>query len=535
MGFGTRILTQLDRWTGADKRARRRVVNEVAGSQSISRRRADSIAAKLGESIDSSERRWESAKTTRLNQGHWANVNGQPINADLAGWLNNARHRSEYEVANNALVEGMIQTYQLCVVGSDGPRLSILSADRDYAMQRGRVWEEWCQSCGTNQQLSIVEILDLWIRSCFATGEFFNQLVNVPDVETPVKLRLLPIHTHRLMTPPEMLGDPEVALGVRRDLTYRRPTKYYISQPYVFGAFEVYTGQFLEVPYRDAIHGFRMVEEDQVRGVPWLASCLDAIGELRDFKTETLDAARAAADMAVLLKTQHIDAPYIQTNEETTIQRRTIRNLPPGWDAQQVSPAHPGPQYDTFYESLAREIGGPICMPLMMLLLDSSSHNYSSARFDGQIFWRGVAKTQGWLGRMLLRVESLIALEAELAGELPAPPDDVRRRLNWPNAPHVDPTKESTADDMQLANGSLTYTEMCARKGRTRDEVIAERQADKEALEKAGLPPVGMPTQPPMAKGEPDGDEEESDEEGDDKPLAKLNGKVNGQRFANVN
>jgi capsid protein len=233
-----------------------------------------------------------------------------------------------------------------------------------------------------------------------------------------------------------------------------------------------------------------MVEEDQVRGFPWLASCLDSIAEIRDFKTETLDAARAAADQAVVLWTQSPDIPALQTNETTDIERRTIKTMPPGWQPTMVNPAHPGPQYEAFYESLAREIGGPICMPLMMLLLDSSGHNYSSARFDGQLFWRGVAKTQGWLGRLLLRVEAILALEAELAGLLPPPPQDLVRRLLWPQAPHVDPTKERTAEKMALENGTMSYSMACAAQNMTAEEVIAERKRDNELLTNAGLPTV---------------------------------------------
>lgn len=484
-----RLTHWFDRFSGADRRTRQRLVSSVAEAGNF--QRAERLADRLGVAPPAeSQRRWEGAKTTRLNQGHWTPANGQPINSELAAWHNNLRQRSEYEVANNSLVEGMIQTYQLCVVGSEGPRLSVLTKDRDYANRRRSLWADWSLAAGSNQQLSLVEILDQWIRALFAGGEFFDQLVTVPDVDSPLKTRLLPIHTHRLFTPPEMLGDPAVALGVRRDMQHRRPLSYYISQPFIFGAYEVYTGEFLEVPYADCLHGFRLIEEDQVRGVPWLASCLDSVGELRDFKIETLDAARAAADFAVLLQTQHVDAPYVQTNETTPIERRTMRTVPPGWTPSMVAPAHPGPQYDSFYESLAREIGGPICMPLMMLLLDSSSHNYSSARFDGQMFWRGVAKTQGWLGRMLLRVESILALEAELAGELPPPPADLVRRLIWPLAPHVDPTKEATAERMYLENGTLTYSEACAARGKSVEEVIAERQRDDELLDSANLPSV---------------------------------------------
>jgi lambda family phage portal protein len=491
-GLGKRVLGWLDNFTGADKRSKRRLVNGIAETGSF--RRAERLAERLGvDPPDESLRRWDAAKTTRLNKGHWTPVNGQPINAELSAWHSTLRQRSEFEVANNALVEGMIQTYQLCVVGSEGPRLSILTEDREYAAARRALWSEWSQSAGSNQQLSLVEILDQWIRSLFAGGEFFNQLVTVPDAPGPLKTRLLPIHTHRLATPPQMMGDASIALGVKRDLKNRRPVSYFVSEPSVFGAYELYNGLYLEIPYEDALHGFKLIEEDQVRGVPWLASCLDAVAELRDFKIETLDAARAAADFAVLLSTQHNDAPYIQTNETTDIERRTIRNLPPGWQASMVAPQHPGPQYDTFYESLAREIGGPICMPLMMLLLDSSSHNYSSARFDGQMYWRGVAKTQGWLARLLLRVESILALEAELAGVLPPPPSDLVRRMIWPLAPHVDPTKEATAERMYLENGTLTYSEACAARGKSVEEVIAERQNDNEKLEAAGLPLVATP------------------------------------------
>jgi capsid protein len=532
MGIAGKIATWFDRFTGAERRTKRRLVNAMA-EQNFTR------AARVAEKInadppDESLRRWESSKTTRLNQGHWAGVTGQPVNADLAGRLNDLRMRSEFEVANNPLVEGMIATYQLSVVGSEGPRLSVLTSDEAYALKRAQIWNTWAQTAGSNQQLSLVELLDQWIRDLFACGEFFCQMVSVPDAPGPVKMRLLPIHTHRLATDPRYLGDPEVALGVRRDLANRRPKSYYVSQPYIMGPWEVYTGKFLEIPYADALHGFRMLEEDQVRGVPWLASCLDAIGELRDFKTETLDAARAAADFCVFLSAaNNPDIPGMTVNETTDIQRRTVRSVPPGWTPNMVAPAHPGPQYDTFYESLAREIGGPVCMPLMMLLLDSSSHNYSSARFDGQMFWRGVAKTQGWLGRLLLRVESIVALEAELAGELPPPPDDLSVSLNWTRAPHVDPVKEANAERAELENGGLTYQAYCASRNQTTEQNIASRKRSNEMLVAAGLTPIlGIPSNSGGggAPAEPDDDDKKPAENRAEKAM-----KRNGHARMNFN
>lgn len=536
MGIIGTVASWFDRFSGAERRTKQRLVNRLAETSFT---RAQRVAEKIDAAPpDESLRRWESGRTTRLNQAHWTRANGQPVNADLAAWLVEIRQRSEFEIANNALVEGMIQTYQLSVVGAEGPRLSVLTDDQDYALKRANIWNVWAQQAGSNQQLSIVEIIDQWIRDVFGCGEFFAQLISVPDAPGPVKMRVLPIHAHRLGTPPQLLGDPTVALGVKRDLANRRPISYFVSQPYVMGAWEMYAGKFLEIPYADALHGFRMLEEDQVRGVPWLASCLDAVADLRDFKSETLDAARAAADFCVFLSAaNNPDIPGLVVNEFTEIQRRTVRSVPPGWSPNMVAPAHPGPQYDTFYESLAREIGGPVCMPLMMLLLDSSSHNYSSARFDGQMFWRGVAKTQGWLGRLLLRLESIVALEAELAGELPPPPDDLGLKFNWVRAPHVDPVKEETADRMALETGGLTYQEYCAARNQTIEQNIASRKRANELLEAAGLTPIlGIPPTGGGGGGPP------ADDSGDQPPAkkqppangSKRNGHQNG-RFALAN
>ena len=106
------------------------------------------------------------------------------------------------------------------------------------------------------------------------------------------------------------------------------------------------------------------------------------------------------------------------------------------------------------------------------------------------MFWRGVAKTQGWLGRILARIESLVAREAELLGLLPAPPPDLLRQFVWPKAPHVDPVKEATAEQMALRNGSLSYTQLCAANGVSIERMIAMRKRDNELLRAAGLPEI---------------------------------------------
>jgi capsid protein len=449
-------------------------------------------------------RRWQAAETTRLNYGHWQSVTGQPINAELTGNLDQLRARSEDEISKNALVEGMISTFTLSCLGTSGPSLQIVSEDAEYNTARERLWQWWADRAGSNQQLGMVDIMRLWLRSLFGSGEFLDQLIALADAEGPVKMRLLPIHAHRLMTPPEFLGDHSVAMGVRRDLLNRRPVCYYISQPYIMGAFEVYTGEFLEIPYRNLLHGFLMTEEDQVRGVPWLAPCLDSIGELRDYVDSTLDAARAAADWGVYIYSDHPEMPIVPMTDppsDVPFERRQERYVPPGWKPDQVTPQHPPTNWDMFYKSRVQEIGRAINMPLMMMLLDSSNHNYSSARFDGQLFWRGIGYIQAFLGRHLDRIEGEVAHEATLAylagdgsGLPPAPDGPIERRWLWPKAPHVDPTKERQADRDAMMNGDETYADLCARNNRDWVQVIAERKRINVALKEAGLPTIpGIP------------------------------------------
>lgn len=481
-----------------------------------------------------SERRWDGARTTRLNSAHWSRASGIPINAELSSWLLELRNRCEYEVANNPIVEGIVNTYAMDVVGPDGPVLHVTSENEEYNNQREKLFGKWFRSAGANRQLSGADILHQWVRSLWTSGEFVTQMVSVNDRESdlPVKMRLLPIHTHRLLTPPEFLGDPAVALGVRRDEN-RNPTAYYISEPYIFGAFEVYTGKYYEIPYRDLIHGYLLTEEDQVRGVPWLASCLDTIADLRDYDQQVLDAARAAADFGVLLQTTSPDVPAAQVQGSTAFERRQLRFLPPGYVAQQIRPEQPTANHDEYYNSQLRKIGRPVNMPLMMILLDSSNHNYSSARFDAQLYWRGVARIQGWMGRIMDRIEAAVVREAELAGELPAAPEDLETAWIWIKPPHVDPEKEAKAEAALMENGTLPYSIAAAMHGFDRDRLIALRKQDNEKLKEAGLPEVGaMQQQLGGFNGAGDKPGNGDDQDGEDKPPMKS--KTSGNRFAKV-
>ncbi|MGL4464765.1 MAG: hypothetical protein ACRC1K_21640 [Planctomycetia bacterium] len=88
-------------------------------------------------------RGWEAGRTDQLNADHWRRAHGQPLNFDLLTDLKNLRDRCEYEVQNNAVVEGVVNTYSWDVVGEMGPIHQVQSDDEKYNTALEDVFAEW--------------------------------------------------------------------------------------------------------------------------------------------------------------------------------------------------------------------------------------------------------------------------------------------------------------------------------------------------------------------------------------------------------
>lgn len=465
-------------------------------------------------------RRWEAGKTTRINAGHWQQATGQTINLDLMGRLDTLRVRSEYEASANTTVQGVIHSYLVYLIGKQGPLLQVTSDDNDWNETLEQLWAEWWKAPEI-KGLSGHRLLKTWVRSLWIAGEFLCQIVTDPDAKGPIKTRLNNIHPRRLLTPMSEAANPRWMMGVERD-ALGRVQRYAVAANDDYQVGPAAAGE--PIPARDMIHWFVLLEEGQVRGVPWLAGGLDDVGELRDFEAQVLDAARAAADMGIYFWTNNAQADFrpVNTSAVADFHRRTQSFLPPGYQPMQVNPQQPAPHYVQYIAERKRGIGRPVSMPLMMVQLDSSGHNYSSARFDGQSFKLGLEDLQGDLGRdVLTRLVELIKLEAQRAGALKATP---KGRITfdwiWPQLPHVDPLKEEKAAETRRNNSFTTLTDELRERRRDLQVHIAMLKREKEAFEAAGLEYPG-PKQA-TAAAEPDKD----DEDDTPPPKAGSNGRL---------
>ena len=431
------------------------------------------------------ERGWESAQTNRLNRAHWTGAFGTPVNLDLATDLQTLRARCEYEAQNNAVIDGILNTYSTDLLGARGPTLQVHGTPDNYADILEEVWSNWWAAPEYNQELCGTDILETAIRQLWTAGEFLWQLVTEPEHDPDqIAFRLHPIHARRLGTP---FTTPEAYLGVRRTAT-GKPISYFVEEIDEGNPYATYTGQYLEIPAESLLHVYRRTEPGQARGIPWLAPALSTAADLRDFDESTLDAARTAADYCVLLFTDHLDAQYSEVNDSTPIERRTISTLPPGYKPLQVKPEHPATNYVEFRNERMRELARSAGMPLMRVRLDSRDHNYSSARFDDQVYQRSLNRVRAWIETAALnRLVIHVAREAQFLGWLGPWPRTARLNWVWPAAPHVDPTREAEAEARRLASGTLSLTDACAAHGLEFEAVTAQRKRERELLEEAGL------------------------------------------------
>jgi lambda family phage portal protein len=433
----------------------------------------------------------EAAETNRLNSAHWQNAKGRPFNLGVMGDLRTVQDRAIYEAENNPTVAGVIETHAVDLIGPEGPTLQILGDERSagYRDALERVWWDWWQNPDINGQLSGAEIMRQWVKMLWKCGDALTQLATV---DSPfIGLRMLSIDPRRLQTPPGKLADPRTMMGVERNET-GRPVAFHIleDQDKVTGAFGL---NFKRITANSIIHLFRIDNPGQARGLPWLTPSLDSVAELRDFDAATLQAARTAADFAAILFNRTPDAAptdIAAAGTSVPFNRGEITVAPNGYELAQMKAEHPHTNYVAFRQERQADIGRAVNMPLMMVRLDSRQHNYSSARFDGQLYLRGNKAIQGWLARAALnRLVDRVRIEAQFKGLIPPRmPAGIRYEWVWPAPPYVNPKDEAEGLAKLLELNVITLEQACAQSGTDWEENVAQREVEYKRLKAAGLP-----------------------------------------------
>jgi capsid protein len=466
---------------------------------------APEIEANLKADEEVSVRRWDAADTHRLNASQFEGVTGQTINEDLVSSLPVLMARCAYEASTNPTIEGMIDTHAIDIVGPDGPQWQVLAREpgrllsskrlqgqfKEYAQAAEEILQDWFKLPDLNGDLSGVEILTMDCNQQWTAGNSIVQVVDDDSIRrrNTIRLRWHPIHAERVFSNRlyGLADGTRVTLGIERTKSGKKK-RYHVLEADEFGSFSGST-KYESVPAEYIIHRFRSREPGQICGVPMLASALPTIADIRHFDKLTMEAAKLGATFGLVFEDKFQDSPQktgarkpagVMSSVKAGIAQ--ILTAPKGKTAVQVDPKHPGNNYVDFRNERFRDVGRASQMPLMIVRLGAEDHSYSSARFDAQIYQRGIRRDQSSILRKYSPSLMDVLREAELAGLIPMRPLQIEIGAIFARLPHVDPAKEARARESDLSTMSASLIDIWAEDGMRPQEMVAKLKRTVESL-----------------------------------------------------
>jgi lambda family phage portal protein len=425
--------------------------------------------------------RYDAAQTTAENRRHWANADALDARSANSLSVRKAlRERSRYEIANNTYAKGMVLTLANDIVGT-GPRLQLLSGNEELNARLEDEWANW------TIVRDLADKLRTMVMARVGDGEGFGKLIDNPRQGLLASLDVRLIEADQVTEDSLASGWPDHTDGIRYDAN-GNPISYTILDEHPGSSLgSISKGR--SVPARDVVHLFRADRPGQLRGIPEITPALPLFAQLRRYTLAVIQAAEAAADFAVIMKTNmppgeaaEMDGQWL----EMEMQRGQMVFAPEGWDPAQMKAEQPTTSYADFKHEILNEIARCLNMPFNIAAGNSSGYNYSSGRLDHQTYYRSIRIGQNQLERVVMdRLFSAWLLEVSLHLDLPATP--LRHHWFWDGQEHVDPAKDANAQATRLKSHTTTLATEYAKQGKDWEEELKQRGKEKALMDQLGL------------------------------------------------
>ena len=415
---------------------------------------------------------YDAAVHTRRNAEQWRGADfwnsDQSLNPEVRRTL---RSRSRYECENNSWLYGMIVSHAESIIGT-GARLQIHDLGEE-SNDVEKAFSEWAKS------------VNLWktIRTAICTeirdGEAFIQLTNRPHNANPCKLYPLLLDAERICSPDSATDtdDDFQADGIFFD-KYLVPVRYSVAQEHP----AVITSKHYTVDAEYMCHLFRQERPEQHRGAPLIASALPSIAMLRAYTIAMLAKMENSASVAGVLKPDPsvIDADSLADPpfSEFSMPQRSWVTLPSGYSMEQYQLQNPTDSQQSFAMSVKIEAARCILATRNVVLGDSSSYNYSSARLDMQSYDRAIEVQREEIVNVILdKIFRQWWLEMHPTEDVPAHDWFFEARE------YINPSQEANAEKTRLETGTVSYQALCAEHGRDWQSVMRQ-QYEAEAYKR---------------------------------------------------
>lgn len=444
---------------------------------------------------------YDAALHTRRNAEQWKYSDylnsDQSLSPEVRKTL---RSRSRYECENNSWLYGMIVSHAETIIGT-GARLQIHGLGEE-SNDYEKAFSEWAKS------------VNLWktIRTAICTeirdGEAFIQLTNRPRNTNPCKLYPLLLDAERICSPDSATDtdDDFQSDGIFFD-RYLVPVRYSVAQEHP----SVITSKHYNVDAEYMCHLFRQERPEQHRGAPLIASALPSIAMLRAYTIAMLAKMENSASVAGVLKPDPsvIDADSLADPpfSEFSMPQRSWVTLPSGYSMEQYQLQNPTDSQQSFAMSVKIEAARCILATRNVVLGDSSSYNYSSARLDMQSYDRAIAVQREEIVNVILD-----KVFRQWWSEMHPTEDVPSHDWFFEAREYINPSQEANAEKVRLETGTVSYQALCAEHGRDWQNVMRQ-QYEAEAYRRRLAQEYGFELPSATDDNQQNGEQQNEEEE----------------------
>jgi lambda family phage portal protein len=441
---------------------------------------------------------WQSSPTT--------------MNLEMRRSLRTVRTRSREMAINDDYMRQFLKLFTDNVIGSTGIRLQVKALKDDGAMSTigNKIVEDAFKTWGYPETATMAGRFD-WIAAqrhaakCLARdGEVLCRYVAAKN-DFGFAIDFIDVAwLDELYNEINSQTGNRIIMSVEVD-TWGRPVAYYLTPPrfdWLAAPYDRKQRYRERIDASEILHIFVPEEdEEETRGLPWVASALYRLRQLGKYEEAEVIAARIGACKMGFIARSADDTYQGQPDEEEAgdppflehAEPGIFQELGPGETVSSFDPNHPNSNFDMFHKALMRGIASGVGVSYVSLANDLTGVNFSSIRagiLAEREFYKSV---QSFLITHFCRPIYQRWLEnAYLAGQLEGlTPKDIKTVANpdWrPRGwPWVDPRNDAQAKLLEVKAGLSSVTDILAEQGEDIEEVFKKIQEERKLAAKYGI------------------------------------------------
>ena len=381
-----------------------------------------------------------------------------------------------------------------------GPALQIKTPYKELNTKVENLFNRWRKQTGYDRTFFTA------IQALPSDGEAFFELADCDNCIGNIKVRLIEAFRVRSRAGESLI--PNEFCGITYN-EFDEPVTYTV-QVVSINPMVVHPFEFVDIPASRIKHLFVPVLAGQRRGLPMLQQAINTLAYLEKIEDATLAACETAANISFVVESNldpNVDpdnqlcgvsgaSTYEAFDTVTLPRRNTGLYLPSGMKASQLKPEQPNVNFQAFKQDCLLGVGAALGAPKNIILNDSSSYNYSSARLDAQTWERWAKILQSYIVEILdahlkdflvvmynrdVSVRELVDKYADI--------NEIPFRWYFSEPTHIDRQKEAQADVTLLQNDAMTYRDFFAKQGKDVTEEFQQIAFEKRLMGELGITP----------------------------------------------